>query len=232
MTEPPQHPADDRGRVIRRRVFTLLVIVLLIGIPAGYLVISASQSRASGRESGAKYSATGLTAGWPSRVQRDLYQVPIPAYSRNVAYYETNNYKVSRLYVQFLTSNDGLDAFLGDVDSGYTEGDLAMDNITIGERDQEVVGWDFTGPGPWYGLTHTQKDPQPTQTIVVNRSNPDHPMVYVVSMTHPGVSAHNITQPSRRMAGGPGGPGTADSGLPLTTRKKRLTGPPGRCSDH
>ncbi|WP_425827949.1 sugar kinase [Streptomyces fractus] len=178
-------PAEDRGHVIRRRVLTLLTIVLLIGIPAGYLVISAGQSRDSGKDKEAKYSATGLTVGWPSKVQRRLYQIPVPSYSRNVAYYETNNYKVSRLYAQFLTSNKGLDQFLEEVDAGYTVGDLATGDIAISDRDQKIAGWDFTGPGPWYGLTHKQKDPSPTQTIVVNRSNPDHPMVYVVSMTHP-----------------------------------------------
>lgn len=178
-------PAEDRGHVIRRRVLTLLTIVLLIGIPAGYLVISAGQSRDSGKDKEAKYSITGLTVGWPSKVQRRLYQIPVPPHSRNVAYYETNNYKVSRLYAQFLTSNKGLDEFLENVDAGYTVGDLATDDIAISERDQKIAGWDFTGPGPWYGLTHSQEDPSPTQTIVVNRSNPDHPMVYVVSMTHP-----------------------------------------------
>ncbi|MGY0490898.1 sugar kinase [Streptomyces sp. WG-D5] len=178
-------PAEARGHVIRRRVLTLLTIVLLIGIPAGYLVISAGQSRDSGKDKEAKYSATGLTVGWPSKVQRRLYQIPIPAHSRNVAYYETNNYKVSRLYAQFLTSNEGLDEFLENVDAGYTVGDLATDDMAISERDRKVAGWDFTGPGPWYGLTHEQEDPSPTQTVVVNRSNPDHPMIYVVSTTHP-----------------------------------------------
>ncbi|MFD7297421.1 sugar kinase [Streptomyces sp. NPDC059897] len=178
-------PAEARGHVIRRRVLTLLTIVLLIGIPAGYLVISAGQSRDSGKDKEAKYSATGLTVGWPSKVQRRLYQIPVPSHSRNVAYYETNNYKVSRLYAQFLTSNKGLDEFLEEVDAGYTVGDLATDDMAISERDQKVAGWDFTGPGPWYGLTHEQEDPSPTQTVVVNRSNPDHPMVYVVSTTHP-----------------------------------------------
>ncbi|GAA2348896.1 sugar kinase [Streptomyces kunmingensis] len=179
--EPRQAP--DRGRVIRRRALTLLTIVLLIGIPAGYLVISANQSRNSGKDKEAKYSATGLTIGWPSKVQRRLYETPIPGYSRNVAYYETNNYKVSRLYAQFLTSNAGLDTFLKRAGSDTDE--LKKGDLAISDRDRNVAGWEFTGPGPWYGLTRSQKDPSPTQTIVVNRSNPDHPMVFVVSMTHP-----------------------------------------------
>lgn len=77
---PPDEsrPPEDRRHVIRRRALTLLIIVLLIGVPAGYLVISANQSRDSGKDKEAKYSATGLTKGWPSKIQRRLYQVPIP----------------------------------------------------------------------------------------------------------------------------------------------------------
>ncbi|MYW66744.1 sugar kinase [Streptomyces sp. SID8379] len=183
--EETRPPEESRGHVIRRRALTLLTIVLLIGIPAGYLVISANQSRNSGKDKEAKYSATGLTIGWPSKVQRRLYEIPVPHYSRNVAYYETNNYKVSRLYAQFLTSNTGLDTFLKDVDENYTTADLKKNDMTISTRDQNVAGWDFTGPGPWYGVTHHQNDPSPTQSILVNRSNPDHPMVYVVSTTEP-----------------------------------------------
>ena len=180
--EPERPPEDPRHR-FRRRALTLLIIVLLIGVPAGYLVISANQSRDSGKQKEDKYSATGLTSGWPSRVQRRLYQVPIPGKSTDVAYYETNNWKTSRLYVQFGTTEAGLAGFLKGVDAKAD--DLEKDDITIGDRDQKVVGWEFDGPGPWSGLVHKQKDPAPTQDIVVNRSEPGHPMVYVVSRTIP-----------------------------------------------
>ncbi|MFF4557945.1 sugar kinase [Streptomyces sp. NPDC001422] len=180
--EPERPPEDPRHR-FRRRALTLLIIVLLIGVPAGYLVISANQSRDSGKDKEEKYSATGLTAGWPSRVQRRLYQIPIPGRSTDVAYYETNNWKTSRLYVQFGTTEAGLTGFLKGV--GTKADDLKKDDITIGDRDQKVVGWEFDGPGPWSGLVHKQKDPAPTQDIVVNRSEPGHPMVYVVSRTIP-----------------------------------------------
>ncbi|MET9544350.1 MULTISPECIES: sugar kinase [unclassified Streptomyces] len=174
---------EDRRHMIRRRWLTATIIVLLIGIPAGYLVISANQSRNSGRDKEDKYSATGLTEGWPSRVQRRLYDVPIPPYSAEVAYYETNNWRTSRLYVQFLTSNKGLDKFLTQI--GTSSDKLEPKNITISKRDQKVVGWEFTGPGPWSGLTHEQKDPVPTLDVVVDRANAQHPMVYVVSTTTP-----------------------------------------------
>ncbi|WP_371575352.1 sugar kinase [Streptomyces sp. NBC_01314] len=181
--EGPERPAEDRRHRNRRRAITLSIIVLLIGVPAGYLVISANQSRDSGKDKEEKYSATGLTAHWPSRVQQRLYQVPIPPYSKHVAYYETNNWKTSRLYVQFYTSNEGLESFLNQI--GVSTGDLNEDEDAISTRDRRIVGWNFTGPGPWYGLVKDRKNPQPTHDIVVNRSNPDHPMVYVVSRTVP-----------------------------------------------
>ncbi|WP_037621572.1 hypothetical protein [Streptomyces aureus] len=181
--DEPQRPPEDPRHRFRRRALTLLIIVLLIGVPAGYLVISADQSRNSGKDKEKKYSATGLTAGWPSRVQRRLYQVPIPGKSTDVAYYETNNWKTSRLYVQFGTTQAGLDQFLKGV--GTSRSALKKDHLTISDRNQNVVGWEFTGVGPWWGLVHKQKDPAPTQDIVVNGSETDHPMVYIVSRTIP-----------------------------------------------
>ncbi|MFE2303682.1 sugar kinase [Streptomyces sp. NPDC059445] len=181
--DEPQRPPEDPRHKFRRRALTLLIIVLLIGVPAGYLVISADQSRNSGKDKEEKYSATGLTSGWPSRVQRRLYQVPIPGKSTDVAYYETNNWKTSRLYVQFGTTQTGLDTFLKGV--GTSRAALKKDHITISDRNQKVVGWEFTGPGPWWGLVHKQKDPAPTQDIVVNGSETGHPMVYIVSRTIP-----------------------------------------------
>ncbi|MFF0162219.1 sugar kinase [Streptomyces sp. NPDC005263] len=179
----PGRPAEDRRHMIRRRALTLSIIVLLIGVPAGYLVISANQSRDSGKDKEAKYSATGLTEGWPSKVQRRLYQVPIPHPADPVAYYETNNWKTSRLYTQFRTSSAGLDAFLTGV--GVNRSDLKRDKITVSARDQHITGWVFKTPGPYSGLHHAQKNPAPTQDIVVNLSNPASPMVYVVSRTVP-----------------------------------------------
>ncbi|MBB5124474.1 sugar kinase [Streptomyces griseoloalbus] len=176
-------PAEDRRHMIRRRSLTLLIIVLLIGIPAGYLVISANQSRASGKDKEAKYSATGLTYGWPSKLQRRLYQVPVPHPAWWVATYETNNWKTSRLYVEFETTDAGLSAFLTSM--GVQQNDLKRDDITIGERDRNVTGWTFDGPGTWSGLVHEQKRPAPTHDIVVHHNKPGYPRVYLVSRTVP-----------------------------------------------
>ncbi|MFI5874632.1 sugar kinase [Streptomyces sp. NPDC051445] len=186
---PPDEsrPPEDRRHVIRRRALTLLIIVLLIGVPAGYLVISANQSRDSGKDKEAKYSATGLTKGWPSKIQRRLYQVPIPHPSNQVAYYETNNWKSSRLYAQFQTTQAGLDEFLEDI--GVSRADLKKGDIAISARDQEIIGWKFTGPGSrpgdYFGIVHEQKKPMPTLDVVVNTGNTVYPFVYVVSRTVP-----------------------------------------------
>ncbi|MFF9090848.1 sugar kinase [Streptomyces sp. NPDC014991] len=181
--DEPRRPAEDPRHKARRRALTLLIIVLLIGVPAGYLVISANQSRNSGKDKEEKYSATGLTPGWPSKVQRRLYQVTVPHPADDIAYYETNNWKTSRLYVQFRTNPAGLDSFLQAM--GARRDQLRKNEIAVGERDRKVSGWSFTGPGPWRGLTHTQKNPAPTQDVVVNLSDPEHPMVFVVSRTVP-----------------------------------------------
>ncbi|MGW1810595.1 sugar kinase [Streptomyces sp. NPDC002078] len=181
--DEPHRPAENPGHKARRRALTLLIIGLLIGVPAGYLVISANQSRNSGKDKEAKYSATGLTAGWPSKVQRRLYQVTVPHPADYIASYETNNWKTSRLYVQFRTNAAGLDSFLQTM--GVRRDELKKSDIAIGTRDQKVSGWRFTGTGPWWGLTHRQKNPAPTQDVVVNMSDPKNPMVYVVSRTVP-----------------------------------------------
>ncbi|MDX2681432.1 sugar kinase [Streptomyces soliscabiei] len=185
--DEPSSPPEDRRHVIRRRALTLLIIVLLIGVPAGYLVISANQSRDSGKDKEAKYSATGLTADWPSMVQRRLYQVPIPHPSNQVAYYETNNWKTSRLYVQFQTTQAGLDQFLADI--GVSRAALKKGDIVISDRDQEITGWKLTGPGSRpgddFGIVRERENPDPTLDVVVNTGNALYPFVYVVSRTVP-----------------------------------------------
>lgn len=155
--DEPERPVEGRRHMIRRRALTLLIIVLLIGIPAGYLVISANQSRDSGKDKEAKYSATGLTEGWPSKLQRRIYQVPVPHPAWHVAYYETNNWKTSRLYAQFETNSAGLDAYLTGL--GLTRDDLKKGHVTIGARDRKVTGWKFADNGMWSGFVHRQKKP-------------------------------------------------------------------------
>ena len=160
--DEPERPTEDRRHMIRRRALTLLIIVLLIGVPAGYLVISANQSRNSGKDKEAKYSATGLTEGWPSKVQRRLYQVPVPHPADLVAYYETNNWKTSRLYVQFQTTDAGLDAFLTAM--GVSRAQLKKGDITISARDQKITGWKFAARAPGRASPTRRRTRHPPRT--------------------------------------------------------------------
>ena len=120
--------------MIRRRLITAIIIVLLIGVPAGYLVISAgAEPRQRPGQGGRRRCATGLSEGWPSRMQRRIFEVPIPERALGVWYYETNNWKASRLYVQFTTDQAGVDEFLKDV--GVNPTTLQDGKVTVRGRD-------------------------------------------------------------------------------------------------
>lgn len=176
-------PPQDRRRTIRRRLITATIIVLLIGVPAGYLLISAGQSRRSGQDKAAEASAQGLREGWPSRMLRRIFEVPIPGDAVEVEYYETNNWKASRMYAQFRTTSNGLDRFLTRVGTGRAA--LTAGKVTVGARDTKIAGWYFGDGVVWAGTTHTNKDPRPTQDITVDMTDPMAPVVYVVSAATP-----------------------------------------------
>lgn len=176
-------PPEDRRHMIRRRWLTAIIIVLLVGIPAGYLVISAEQSRDSGRDKEAESGATALRDTWPSQAKRRFFEVPIPGEATDVAYFETSNWKTSRLFVQFRTTAAGFDRFLRHV--GTNRADLDEGAVTISARDTETAGWDFGPDRDWAGTTHPQKKPQPSQDITVDLTDTSSPMVYVVSTATP-----------------------------------------------
>ncbi|MCB5169520.1 hypothetical protein LG634_32530 [Streptomyces bambusae] len=180
--EGGHRPAEDRRHVVRRRWLTAVIIVLLIGIPAGYLAISAEQSRDSGRDKAAKVGATQVRAGWPSRVQRGIYQVPVPDWSTSVGYYETNNWRTSRLYVQFTTNPVDLGIFLKAVGSST---EALEPGVCISERDSSVAGWSWAEDRTWKCTTHEQPDPHPTRDVTVDMTDPEQPRVYVVSTVTP-----------------------------------------------
>ncbi|MFD9792269.1 hypothetical protein ACFWXK_15105 [Streptomyces sp. NPDC059070] len=185
QSPPPDHgPApEDRRHMLRRRWLTAIIIVLLIGVPAGYLAISAGQSRDSGRDKEAEASATGLQNDWPSKTQRRIYDVPVPSNATDVKYYETNSWRVSKLYVQFRTNAAGLAEFLKE--SGTSTAALRPGAVSIGASDASAVGWSFPSGHDWAGTRHAQKDPLPTQEITVDETDPDNPAVFVVSTATP-----------------------------------------------
>ncbi len=165
----------------RRRWLTGFVVFLLIVIPAGYLALSAAQSRDSGQEKEERAAMAGLTWHWPSKVQRRIYDVRIPAYSYPVAFFETNSFKTSSLYVTFRTSQAGLDEFLRNY--GRTRADLKKDAVTISPEQAKRVKWDFTIGDGYAGMVHKEQAPRPTQRITVDFAEDGHPVVYVVSTT-------------------------------------------------
>ncbi|MFJ7995692.1 hypothetical protein ACIQ7D_00700 [Streptomyces sp. NPDC096310] len=177
-------PPEDRRHRNRRRWLTAIVIVLLIGVPAGYLAISAGQSRDSGRNKEIESSATGLQELRPSKMKRRVFEVPIPPGASGVRYFETSNWKTSRLYVQFDVTSGRLDAFLTEM--GTSRSALKDGAITITPRDRRTVGWDFDLPGhDLAGTHHSRQSPRPSQDVVVDLTDPGFPRVYVVSTTTP-----------------------------------------------
>ncbi|HEY9372071.1 hypothetical protein [Streptomyces sp.] len=190
-TVPPQptsreedpRPPEDRRHMLRRRWLTAIVIVLLIGIPAGYLVISAEQSRSSGLDKERESSSTGLRDSWPSQMKRRVFEVPIPTGAADVAYFETSNWKSSRLYVQFTTSAGRLDEFLLKV--GSSRSDLRDGEVGISDRDAGIAGWNFVEGQEWTSTSVDRPRPRPDQDITIDMTDPAMPRVYVVSTTAP-----------------------------------------------
>lgn len=178
--EAPPTPAQGPPHQPRHRWLTALIVVLLIAIPAGYLVLSAYQSRDSGKDKQQTASATGLVWEWPSRVTRRIYKVPIPKGATYVAYFETNSWKKSTLYVQFRTSPKKLDNFLETV--GTSRAELVDGKRTVTARQADVVGWNLRTPGHSYaGSTVKQNDYRPDLAITADLTKPERPQVYVVS---------------------------------------------------
>ncbi|MFD7924137.1 hypothetical protein ACFV3R_33660 [Streptomyces sp. NPDC059740] len=172
-------PSPSPRRSALRRLLTGTVIFLLVAIPAGYLAISAQQSRVGGEDTQEEAMATGLTYGHPSRVQQRTYDVVVPHGAKPAYYYESNLWRTSTLYVQFTTSDKGLKKFLHRLHA--TRSDLADGSRTITGSEAAQVGWDLGGGQKWAGMTHKEKAPEPTQRITVNFDTPGHPDVYVVS---------------------------------------------------
>ncbi|MEV7521930.1 hypothetical protein [Streptomyces sp. NPDC091371] len=177
------HPAEDRRHVVRRRWITAIIIVLLIGVPAGYLAISTQQSRESGRDKAARVGASTVRPGWPSKVQRSIYEVPIPPKAWRVGFLETNNWRTSRLFTAFSVTPADLDAFLTSV--GTSRDALTQGEISISPHDSEVAGWSWSPKSNWYGTSLDQPNPRPTRDIMVDLTDPEVPKVYVVSTTVP-----------------------------------------------
>ncbi|MFE2285404.1 hypothetical protein ACFXDJ_14660 [Streptomyces sp. NPDC059443] len=180
--DPARLPAEDRKHVVRRRWITAIIILLLVGVPAGYLAVSAQQSRESGRDKAARVGAVKVRTAWPTAVQRSIYEVPIPPKAWRVGYLETNNWHTSRLYVQFAVTAEELDALLaacGTSRAALTPG------VSISAEDTKAAGWVWKPTNSWYGVTLDAPNPRPTRDITVDLTEPAIPRVYVVSTAVP-----------------------------------------------
>jgi hypothetical protein len=155
------------------------VVPLLVLVPIGYVIISAEQSRDGGEEKQKQAAATTITHYWPTRVQRRIYEIPIPGGSKQVGYLETNSWATSTLYVQFQTSAGGLDTFLAQV--GTSREALEDGTVTVTAKQQRTVRWAFAAGDDWAGVKLTQHGDKPDHRITVDLKNPNYPMVYVVS---------------------------------------------------
>ncbi|TKA11073.1 hypothetical protein [Actinacidiphila oryziradicis] len=157
------------------------VVPLLVLAPVGYVIISAEQSRDSGIDKQNQAAATRLTHYWPSKVQRRIYQVPIPlgGVASGVAYLETNSWTTSTLYVQFRTNAGALDSFLAQL--GTSRAALKTGDITITAQQRKMVRWNFRPAHQWAGASLTEHGDKPDHNLVVDLTNPDLPVIYVAS---------------------------------------------------
>lgn len=161
-------------------MLTLVIVVLLIAIPGGYLVRSAFQSRDSGRQKQREAASTNLTYKWPTKVQRSVYDVPVPPAASRVASYETNSWKTNRLYVQFRTSDRRLAQFLAD--AGTDTSALRRGHGAVNDKRADEVGWDLHKRGHHYaGLRFRKAEGQPRLALTVDTTYKSRPRVYLVS---------------------------------------------------
>jgi hypothetical protein len=177
VTVPPAQRPPHRPK---HRVLTLCVVVLLIAIPAGYLVQSAFVSRQSGEQKQREAAISNMHYEWPSKLQRRVFEVPVPKGSSYVAYYESNSWETSTLHVQFRTSKGNLKEFLQDI--GTDRAALRKGEVTISREQAEKVGWDLRDDDRTYaGTVHKQPEPAPDLRVTVDTTPEKRLRVYVVS---------------------------------------------------
>ncbi|MFR9722057.1 hypothetical protein ACL02R_01630 [Streptomyces sp. MS19] len=176
----PAAPAQRPPHRPRHRWLAAVVVALLIAVPAGYLALSAYQSRDSGEDKARTASARALIYEWPSKVQRRIYDVPIPNGAAYVGWYETNSWDRSTFYTEFRCSPDQLSSFLHEL--GAEPADLAPGSSPVSDEEADTVGWSFDDPARSYaGLTVQQSPEEPAVSVVVDVTREERPRVYVVS---------------------------------------------------
>lgn len=172
-------PALPPPRRPRRRWLAAIAVVLMVAIPAGYLVLSGYQSRASGESKARAASADAMRYGWPTKLQRRIYDVPVPDGASYVGHYETNAWGRSSLYVQFRVSPVQLGSFLDQLGTSTTE---LREGVSLTERDTAATGWVLDDPDRTYVSTVVQHGPdRPRVAVTVDLTPEEQPRVYVAS---------------------------------------------------
>jgi hypothetical protein len=159
----------------------MLVVALLILVPVGYGAVAAVQSRDTDGEKAIRAEKAGLQHGWPSRVVRSIYRVPIPYNATGVAYFEANSWRSSSLYAQFATTGGGLDTFLAQIGTHATALRTGGSAVTAAEAAR--VGWHFGAGHHWSSVTLAGRGTVPGHRVTVDLDDPDRPVVYVVATT-------------------------------------------------
>jgi hypothetical protein len=181
---PAAAPAPRPPRRPRHRWLAAIAVALLIAIPAGYLVLSAYQSRASGEGKARDAAERTMIYEWPSKVQRRIYDIPIPDGVTFVGHYETNAWERSTLYAQFRAEPEQLSFFLEEL--GTTRAGLHEGTVTIPRSHADVVGWTFDDPSRTYAGTIVQQAPtEPEVAVTVDVTSEERPRIYVASTSEP-----------------------------------------------
>ncbi|WP_049578803.1 hypothetical protein [Streptomyces sp. SBT349] len=184
LSPPPAGPPQRPPHRPRRRWLAAVVVALMIAIPAGYLVLSAYQSRDSGEDKARAASARTLVYEWPSKVQRRIYNVPIPSGSAYVGHFETNSWERSRLYAEFRCSPRQLSAFMED--AGADVSALEEGEVTIEDVHADAVGWRFDDPSrDLVGAVVREPETHTEVRVMVDITREERPRVYVLSTTEP-----------------------------------------------
>lgn len=167
-------PPRDLPRWVRWTVLPLLVLV-----PVGYVIVAARQSRVAGEDKQQEAAVRHLANGYPTGLQKRIYQIPMKKGVYEGGVLETNSWDVSVLYVRFTTTAGGLDTFLADV--GTSRYALHQGTAAINAKQAKAAGWDFTKRHAWSGITMHQVGDKPDHDISVDLTYPDAPVVYAVS---------------------------------------------------
>ncbi|MEU8971512.1 hypothetical protein AB0D11_19965 [Streptomyces monashensis] len=126
----------------------------------------------------------GLVRDTPSAVQRDVYQVPVPAGASDVAFFEANAWEKDSLYLQFTTTPAGLTGFLAGLGTSPARLRDGLVTDAVPARLRGHVGWRFPPGHHWAGVTLNPRGLRPAHRITVNLDDPRRPVVFTVSAIH------------------------------------------------